>query len=161
RRFALPELQTVLEAVFDANRQAIRYVEHASQTTGRMEYIESPSTVHTAPHAAPWQLWVPESTDHGLRLEQQCVLGIGLMLQRAPTTLRAPSFASAVWQWQCAAPQPTSPRDVPGSASMISVPASTPTPESHGRRVEMAHTTQGESVTPPTLSAQGESVTPP
>jgi hypothetical protein len=154
RRFALPKLQTVLEAVLDENRQATSSVVKAEPTTERERYIDQPSTVRIAQHTAPWQRWVPESADHGLGLDQQCLLGIGLMLQRAPTTLRTPSFASAVWQWRRAAPQPTSSRDFPVSASMVSLPAGTLTPEEHGVPVEIPHTAQGESAAPPTLSAQ-------
>ncbi|MBO0791252.1 MAG: hypothetical protein J2P36_09915, partial [Ktedonobacteraceae bacterium] len=52
---------------------------------------------------APWRQWVPESSDPGLRLEQHCLLGIGLMLQRQPAIARTTAFTCAVRDWHQAA----------------------------------------------------------
>jgi hypothetical protein len=51
---------------------------------------------------APWQHIVPEGGYNELfpYSDQQCLLGIGLMLQRAPMRLRTQSFAQAVQRWQ-------------------------------------------------------------
>jgi hypothetical protein len=49
---------------------------------------------------APWAHWVPETMAAELRPEQQCFLGISLMLQRAPTRVRAADFARAVEDWR-------------------------------------------------------------
>ncbi|HXE97735.1 MAG TPA: hypothetical protein VN642_15120, partial [Dongiaceae bacterium] len=51
------------------------------------------------PHTAPWQRWVPECSGAGLNPLQQCLLGVGLMLARAPHVARSLSFATAVRQW--------------------------------------------------------------
>jgi hypothetical protein len=63
------------------------------------------------PRAAPWQPWVPESKDASLQLEQQGLLGIGLMLHRAPTVVRTTSFAHAAIQWYLAAQLPATSRE--------------------------------------------------
>jgi len=49
---------------------------------------------------APWQAWVPESASSNLHFEQQCLLGVGLMLVRAATTVRTTAFAHTVLQWR-------------------------------------------------------------
>ncbi|HKV57479.1 MAG TPA: hypothetical protein VJO32_04335, partial [Ktedonobacteraceae bacterium] len=51
------------------------------------------------PPEMPWRLWVPESMEQGLSLEQQTLLGIGLMLMRTPSVVRTTSFARAVYRW--------------------------------------------------------------
>ena len=52
-----------------------------------------------AAQPAPWHPWVPEATEAGLHREQQCLLGLGLMLRRAPMHLRTSTFVDAVQQW--------------------------------------------------------------
>lgn len=49
---------------------------------------------------APWQPWVPENTGSELSLEQQCLLGVGLMLARAPAVVRSSSFARTLLRWR-------------------------------------------------------------
>src|SRR5207244_2681255 len=61
----------------------------------------------------PWQRWVPESTDTSLHLEQRCLLGIGLMVQRAHTVVRTTTFANAVGQWYQAAKFPATSNPLP------------------------------------------------
>jgi hypothetical protein len=48
---------------------------------------------------APWVPWVPESKVYGLSPEQQALLGVGLMLMRAPALVRTASFAWSVYRW--------------------------------------------------------------
>ncbi len=48
---------------------------------------------------APWQPWVPESSESSLPLEQQYLLGIGLLLQRMPAVTRTAAFAHAAKRW--------------------------------------------------------------
>jgi hypothetical protein len=63
--------------------------------------------VHAPPYATreqrsgepPWQNWAPEAIAPGLSSEGQCLLGIGLMLRRAPLAARSSSFARAVKHW--------------------------------------------------------------
>lgn len=47
----------------------------------------------------PWQRWVPEGQGDGVGVEQRYVLGLGLMLHRAPLVVRTQSFAQAVEDW--------------------------------------------------------------
>lgn len=54
---------------------------------------------HSTFETSPWEHIVPESDERGLQIEQQLLLGIGLMLHRAPMQLRARSFAQEVQQW--------------------------------------------------------------
>lgn len=42
---------------------------------------------------APWREFVPETRHPTLSFEQQCLLGVGLMLARAPGVVRSPEFA--------------------------------------------------------------------
>ncbi len=51
------------------------------------------------PAAAPWQQHVPEGTDTGLHAAQQLLLGIGLMLRRAPMRVRTEAFLQEVRRW--------------------------------------------------------------
>ncbi len=48
---------------------------------------------------APWRKWVPERNDSTLGVAQQLLLGVGLMLHRAPALARAPTFAQEVAAW--------------------------------------------------------------
>jgi hypothetical protein len=107
--FALHELQSVLDTFLDDSSRTMRsggktptaldvVLDDSSQTmrgrdktlqSGDAAYRNDPlSSVSDTPQSAPWQRWVPESQGNGLRLEQQCLLGIGLMLQRAPVIMR-------------------------------------------------------------------------
>lgn len=52
------------------------------------------------PGIAPWQSWVPESAELELRPNHQLLIGIALMLRRAPDTVRAAGFAHEVRQWR-------------------------------------------------------------
>lgn len=87
--FALPELQAALALVLDGSMH---------------RDMSSTSATRQAP--APWEPWVLESTGTALLVEQRCLLGIGLMLRRAPAQVRAPSFIARVKQWCQAALSP-------------------------------------------------------
>ena len=52
-----------------------------------------------AAQPAPWHSWVPEAMEAGLHWEQQCLLGLGLMLRRAPMHVSTSAFVDAVQQW--------------------------------------------------------------
>ena len=67
---------------------------YGRSTPGNMPVRES------ALRQAPWQPWVPENTGSELSLEQQCLLGVGLMLARAPAIVRSSSFARTLLQWR-------------------------------------------------------------
>jgi hypothetical protein len=51
------------------------------------------------PHTAPWLSWVAERSATELNPLQHCLLGIGLMLVRAPHVVHSYSFATAVREW--------------------------------------------------------------
>src|SRR6185369_15039555 len=65
-------------------------------TASAMEAFLLPDGI---PHTAPWQSLVPECSGAGLNPLQQCLLGVGLMLARAPHVARSLSFAAAVRHW--------------------------------------------------------------
>ncbi len=68
----------------------------------------SPSPPDGDAPTAPWQRWVPEAAGVDLRPEQQALLGVGLLLRRAPYVLRGEAFARALARWQDAEPAPLS-----------------------------------------------------
>lgn len=49
---------------------------------------------------APWSPWVPEVRTLGLGRAREALMGVGLMLRRAPEETRRPSFAPAVVAWR-------------------------------------------------------------
>ena len=49
---------------------------------------------------APWRPWVRESDSAGLGTEQELLLGVTLMLHRAPARIRAAHFPAEVRDWQ-------------------------------------------------------------
>jgi hypothetical protein len=49
---------------------------------------------------SPWTSRVPEASVPALRLDEQCLLGVSLMLQRAPAQARSPMFLQAVREWR-------------------------------------------------------------
>ena len=76
--------------------------------------VQSRPVVTQLPPSAPWRQWVPESGAQGLDFDQQSLLGIGLMLQRAPAVVRSASFAQQVLAWhrEAAAPSGDAPHIV-------------------------------------------------
>ena len=72
----------------------------AAQPTGHAGSApENPPVQQPELQSTPWQPWVSENTGSELSLERQCLLGIGLMLARAPAVVRSASFARATQQW--------------------------------------------------------------
>ena len=49
---------------------------------------------------APWQRWIQDSSADRLSSHRQLLLGVGLMLQHAPSIVRTASFARQVKDWQ-------------------------------------------------------------
>lgn len=92
RRFALDDLQAVVDAAppGPANNVAARDSYRALQST-------------TEPPSAPWELSAPESGNIALGVEQRCLLGVALTLQRAPAVARTRGFAHAARRWAEAA----------------------------------------------------------
>lgn len=119
RSFALHQLQSVLDEKLDDHgreertalldtlpvKQQMAEVEllpHAVESLPGEAFPATPVLSENrlfTPAAAPWQQHVPESNDTGLHITQQLLLGIGLMLRRAPTHVCTESFSQEVRQW--------------------------------------------------------------
>jgi hypothetical protein len=85
-RFALDDLQSMIDAPPSEPAKKI------ADSSGALQ-----STAETTP--APWENWAPESRHISLGIEQRCLIGIALTLQRAPTVVRTRDFAQAVHRW--------------------------------------------------------------
>ncbi len=116
--FALPTLQRALEAIHTAgyshinSRRAgsiaadlesnvgITQIVPQNDLSTRSAAFSYPSVQRaerfTTRQTAPWQRWIPEFRTDALTLEQEILLGVGLMVQRAPVVLRSTTFAQAV-----------------------------------------------------------------
>lgn len=88
--FAGPAPQSFVEN--DATSTARGISKKGGETEAQPEAVSSLD--------APWAHCVPETIAAELRPEQQSFLGISLMLQRAPTRVRAADFARAVEDWR-------------------------------------------------------------
>ena len=88
-RFALRELVGALTT----SGLMSRAQQQTDTTAGRSEQAS------TAARSAPWRHIVPENQAAGLSTAQQCLLGVGLMLVRAPARLRNAGFADDVHRW--------------------------------------------------------------
>ena len=103
--FVLHELQSAIDTVFDESNDLIGQLHEPPLQIINEEPAIAAATTSTAQpiqYSAPWHRWAPESEEGGLQREQQCLLGIGLMLQRAPTIVRTQSFAQKVIEWHLA-----------------------------------------------------------
>ncbi len=89
RAFVLPDLVGVLEAARGAAGRAVQAPPGPDATGASVANVSQ----------APWAALMPQTDLGDLHLEGQLLLGLGLMLQRAPSAVRAPSFASVVEQW--------------------------------------------------------------
>ncbi|WP_148282244.1 hypothetical protein [Corallococcus coralloides] len=78
---------------------------------GDMTSSSSPSPAQeravtgTAAAFAPWEPWAPEVRMLGLGRQRQTLLGVALMLRRAPTEVRRPSFVAKVMDWRDVSPR--------------------------------------------------------
>lgn len=101
--FALRELHTVFSYFTpgDVSQRASDQPLVTARDAHPAQYL-TPSTQHLV--RPPWRLRAPEAVDSTLTSEQQLLLGIGLMLQRAPLVVRSPSFAQAIQHWIRAEP---------------------------------------------------------
>jgi hypothetical protein len=78
---------------------------------------------------APWLGWAPESAAAGPQPERQALLGVGLMLHRAPEVLRDRVFADAVERWlgtRAAAAEPHPPKPTAALESPVTLHLRTP-----------------------------------
>lgn len=104
RALSIPDARAILERIIEVFalsklRVAFRAAaEREPEPSAQSETVqEMPEVLYQSP---PWQRWVPEGQGDGLAVEQQCVLGLGLMLHRAPLVVRTPSFAQTVSKWR-------------------------------------------------------------
>ena len=87
--FGLRWLMPVVASRVDAIRSS-RFVSSSVSTVKTKELFGDP----------PWLSQATEAGTHHLSLEQQRLVGIALMIQRAPAVVRTRGFARAVEQWQ-------------------------------------------------------------
>jgi len=78
--------------------------------------------------ASPWGAWAAEATTPGLTPERAALLGIALLVRRAPATARSAAFARAVGAWYTDAlrspdPDPTPAAPDPTLARLLETPA--------------------------------------
>jgi len=102
-RFSLDELQAAVSAAPPNSSRA--------KTVARIDAPPEAFTPDTTPEDfqrahqdsnagdAPWRDFAPEAMSSELELPQQCLLGVGLTLQRAPAVARSRSFALRVNAW--------------------------------------------------------------
>jgi hypothetical protein len=103
-QFGLHELHAALEA--PAGREArpaprAALDADADADAGR---AAPPPTATRAAATAPWERDVPELRGQSLGREQACLVGVGLMLLRAPSRVRSSSFARLVTDWRTGTP---------------------------------------------------------
>jgi hypothetical protein len=86
--FALPELRAAIGTEVWSNYDS------------GVEHVVVQEAVSTRiPQPAPWQRWIAEGQGSDLGVKQQCLIGIGLMLHRAPSVVRTSHFAQALAEW--------------------------------------------------------------
>ncbi|AKJ02886.1 hypothetical protein ATI61_11375 [Archangium gephyra] len=118
RRYGLPALVPALEAHsgLEEVEESLEEVEESSDSSGPAPRASVHTAQSPAPASeAPWEHYVPEARSAAVGLEQHTLLGVALLLRRAPSEVARPSFAPAVARWRRAARQ-TAQRD-PGIPS--------------------------------------------
>lgn len=98
-RFGLTELRAPIVEV--ARRGANRAAEREWHEPP-VDDLAPTAVVSRSSPADPFETWVPEARGSGLVREQRLVLGIGLLLQRAPAVVRSQEFAQRVARWAAA-----------------------------------------------------------
>ncbi|HEU0295570.1 MAG TPA: hypothetical protein VFR47_22715 [Anaerolineales bacterium] len=96
RTFGLHELLPLITE--DVTSHSAQTVSTEKERTGtNMVEDASNSSVRVHP---PWQRWIQDNSADRLSSHRQLLLGVGLMLQRAPIIVRTASFARQVKDWQ-------------------------------------------------------------
>jgi hypothetical protein len=75
------------------------------------------------PPVAPWRAWVPEADGPGLTVAQQELLGMALMLVRAPSAVRSQRFAVQVARWRAEAHRVGQVRATPAASPVAAAAA--------------------------------------
>ena len=102
-RFALYAVEPEIASFLESSGGDIGMMGSATDPSAKAgseagKYPEKPFEF-TRAERPPWCAWVPEGGGKGLDFVQQCLIGIGLMLTRAPAVVRLDSFAHAVGEW--------------------------------------------------------------
>ena len=96
-KFAL----TAIRSVIDSSHHELFEVElETTFSSSRVPVVVHEKRVRIV---APWKYIVPETDTPGLRPMQQLLLGVALMIKRAPAQARTRSFAIEVERWQSVA----------------------------------------------------------
>jgi hypothetical protein len=116
-RFGLYEVAAALDSnVGYEERETLtastRSVADGDADEGARADGERPST-----SAAPWLRYAPELRGYDLGRERGCLVGVGLMLLRAPTRVRSPDFSESLRRWRF---------DADSTASDVSASSQTP-----------------------------------
>jgi hypothetical protein len=133
RTFGLPELHAALS---EERR------EDMMKSSGPAVFVQPAPPEFKPLSPAPWRRWAPEADRGELRVEQRCLLGIGLMLQRVPSVVRAPGFARAVAEWhstaRIAGAVPAPDLEKPDTQrSTTAIRSATPSSADHAQRAAM------------------------
>ena len=97
--FGLPELQSIFDGELISQRSTPPHeATRIPETTAERLGAEAP--ISNRPREAPWTHWVTETQDDRLDNPQTWLLGIGLMLHRAPGHIRTASFVRDALAWQ-------------------------------------------------------------
>jgi hypothetical protein len=98
--FALHKLEPVLRAGLDVKDYATS--DELTGGRGRMPAYGSAGRLYygVAAREPPWHPFTPETESSGLEPDSECLLGIALMLQRAPSVARSEAFARALFSWR-------------------------------------------------------------
>lgn len=102
--YGLSQLQNELDAAFDAPRTVDHIV--GTRQAGGETFLRHQGSPREVLSRAPWHAHAPEGA--GLGPAQQTVLGVCLLLRRAPALARSQSFARATRLWLLDAVPPRS-----------------------------------------------------
>jgi hypothetical protein len=98
--FGLNKLISVLDYAPGSERSQFKTSEDRDYSRTSLVRHEVREVFAAGQPLAPWRSLVPESLADGLGVGQQLLLGIGLMLDRAPAKVRASEFAREVDHWR-------------------------------------------------------------
>lgn len=102
-RFALYAIESEIASLLNRSSRDIGVMvsgpEHSAKRGLEEEQSNKAFVAVMGPGKPPWYAWVPEGCGKGLDFVQQCLIGIGLMLTRAPAVVRLDCFAHAVGEW--------------------------------------------------------------
>ncbi len=92
--FGLGKLQAILLEPFKEKKEKLESAVSDEKPIEKRKI--PPKTFFFVPQLAPWSKFTPETKHTSLSFEQQSLLGIGLMLARAPRLVRSSEFARQV-----------------------------------------------------------------